>query len=129
MYPSTQLPSRPMPPEAESIRSLTRIAGIFALILGIIWMIIGFITLIFIFGVILLIFGIVDILIYTNCNEIIRLIEMGDYRRAKDKTLTWTVIGFILGGLIIGILLLVAYLKYDELLRRTQQPSQFTVPI
>jgi Tfp pilus assembly protein PilE len=29
------------------------------------------------------------------------------------------IIGFIFGGIIIGILLLIAYLKYDELIRRT----------
>lgn len=32
----------------------------------------------------------------------------------------WMIIGFIFGGLIVGILLLVAYLRYDELLRYTQ---------
>ena len=46
-------------------------------------MLIGAVTLILIVGVITLIFGIVDTLIYSNCNEIVRLVEMGDYRRAK----------------------------------------------
>jgi len=111
------------PPEAESIRSLTRIAGILALVFGIILILVGVFALIIIVGIIPLIFGIVDIIIYTNCNEIIRLVDEGDYRRAKEKTLVWMVIGFILGGLIVGILLLVAYLRYDDLLRRVQAPA------
>lgn len=105
------------PPEAESIISLTRVAGILALVFGVIAIIIGVIMLIFIVGIIPLIFGIIDIIIYINCREIVDLVERGEYRRAKDKTLTWMIIGFILGGIIIGIVLLVAYLKYDELLR------------
>jgi sensor histidine kinase YesM len=119
----------PIPPEAESIRSITRVAGILALIFGIILMIIGAVMLLFIVGVIPLIFGIIDIIIYRNCSEIIRLIEMGDYRRAREKTLIWMIIGFIVGGIIIGILLLVAYLKYDELVRYTQQPRQLTAQV
>jgi hypothetical protein len=78
------------------------------------------VTLILIVGAIPLIFGIVDTLIYSNCNEIVRLVEMGDYRRAKDKNAHMDDIGFILGGIIISILLLVAYLKLDELLRHTR---------
>jgi hypothetical protein len=49
------------------------------------------VTLILIVGVIPLILGIVDTLIHSNCNEIIRLIEMGDYRREKDKTPIWMI--------------------------------------
>jgi hypothetical protein len=59
------------------------------------------VTLILIVGAITLIFGIVDTLIYSNCNEIIRLVEMGDYRRVKDKNAHMDDIGFILGGIII----------------------------
>jgi H+/Cl- antiporter ClcA len=83
----------------------------------------GLYNFIIIVGIIPLIFGIVDIIIYTNCNEIIRLVDEGDYRRAKEKTLVWMIIVFILGGLIVGILLLVAYLRYDDLLRRVQAPA------
>jgi uncharacterized protein YceK len=75
----------PIPPEAESIRSITKVAGILALIFGVILMIIGAAMLLHIVGVIPLIFGIIDIIIYSNCSEIIRLIEMGDYRRAREK--------------------------------------------
>ncbi|MEM4717995.1 MAG: hypothetical protein QXE81_04455 [Desulfurococcaceae archaeon] len=121
-----------LPPEAESIVSLTRIAGIIALVIGILMIIIGLITLIFIVGIFIAILGAVDILIYTNCKEIISLVESGDYRRAKDKTLVWMILGFIFSWIIVGVLLLVAYLKYDDLIRRYQgqtplfpQTSQF----
>ncbi len=106
------------PPEAESIKSLINIAGILALVFGIIWIIIGAITIASIIGVVFIVFGVVDILIYLQLKSITELIDRGRYREAKDKTLTWMIIGFILGGIIIGILLLVAYLKYDELLRK-----------
>ncbi len=106
------------PPEAESIKSLLNVASIIALIFGILLIIIGLITVTVIIGIIPLINGIVDILIYIKLKEIIDLIDQGRYREAKSKTLVWMIVGFILGGLIIGIIILVAYLKYDELIRR-----------
>lgn len=111
---------RETPPEAESIISLTRIAGILALVIGIIMLIVGAITFFFFIGVFLIALGVVDILIYTSCNEIVRLVESGDYRRAKEKTLIWMILGFIFSWIIVGILLLIAYVKYDELIRRYQ---------
>lgn len=116
-------PVRQRPPEAESIISLTKVAGILALVFGILMIIVGAVLLIIVIGIIPLVFGIIDILIYVNCKEIVSAVESGDYRRAKDKTLVWTILGFILGGIIIGIILLIAYLKYDELLRHVQAPA------
>lgn len=54
--------------------------------------------------------------------------KYSEYKRAKDKTLVWMIIGFILGGIIIGIIMLVAYLKYDELLRHTQLQTSTVTP-
>lgn len=110
-------------PEAESIISLTKVAGILALIFGILLIIAGVVTLIIIVGVVFLIFGILDIVIYVNCNEIVSMVERGDYKRAREETLVWMVIGFIFGGIVIGILLLIAYIKYDELLRGVQSST------
>jgi hypothetical protein len=124
IQPQPTVPSRP-PPEADTIRNLTRIAGILALVFGIIFIIVGVIFLIVIVGIIPIILGVIDILIYTNCNEIIKLVDIGRYRDAKEKTLVWMIIGFIFGGIVVGILLLVAYLKYDELLRYTQVTSTY----
>jgi hypothetical protein len=59
----------------------------------------------------------VDLIIWSNLKKINELIENGDYREAKSKQLVWMVLGFILGGLLPGILLLIGCIKYDELIR------------
>ena len=115
----------PEPPEAGSIKSMLNIAGILALIFGILLIIVGAITLIFLFGIIPLIFGIVDLLIYMNCKEISQMIDSRQYEAAKSKTLVWMVLGFILGGLLIGILLLIAYLKFDTLINASRAPQGY----
>ncbi|MEN2974608.1 MAG: hypothetical protein ABDH32_03400 [Candidatus Caldarchaeales archaeon] len=111
-----------VPPEAETIKSLLNISSIIALIFGIILIVIGAFTLIFFIGLVLIVFGVFDLIIYMNIKSIIRLIDEGRYQEAKSRTLTWMVIGFILGGIIIGLLLLFAYLKYDELIRSAGPP-------
>ena len=112
----------PLPPEAESIKSLVKITGIISLIFGILLIISGIAMIIFLVGIVPLIFGIIDLLIWSNCKKINELIDQRKYKEAKDKTLIWMVIGFIFGGLIPGILLLLAYIKYDEVIRLSQQP-------
>jgi len=116
--PVNQTKTNILPPEAESIIDLNKIAGIFALIFGIIFIIIGVITLIFFVGIIFIVFGIIDIVIKIELDEINSLIKNKRYREAKDKELVWVILGFILGGLIIGIIALIAYIKYDDLLRK-----------
>jgi hypothetical protein len=110
-----------VPPEAETIRSLLNISGILALIFGILWIIGGIATSATIFliflGILLIVFGVVDFIIYANIKSIVDSIDQRRYREAKDRTFTWMIIGFIFGGIIIGVLLLIAYLKYDELIR------------
>lgn len=118
---SGQYYAQPLPPEAQSIKDLVRITGIISLIFGILLLIGGIATIIFIIGIVPLIFGIVDLLIWSNCKKINELVDQRKYKEAKDKTLIWMIIGFIFGGLIPGILLLVAYLKYDNLIRASQQ--------
>ncbi|MEM3545443.1 MAG: hypothetical protein QW724_01825 [Nitrososphaerota archaeon] len=107
-----------VPPEAETILSLLKISSILALVFGILWIIGGALSLIFLVGIVFIVFGVVDLLIYYNIKSIIDLIDQRRYREAKDRTLTWLIIGFIFGGVIVGVLLLIAYLKYDELIRR-----------
>lgn len=111
------------PPEAETIKSLLNITSILALIFGIILIIVGIPMLIFFFmGIIPIVFGVVDLIIYSNLKSIMSLVDEGRYREAKDRTLTWMILGFILGGILIGVLLLIAYLKYDELIRAAGRP-------
>lgn len=104
--------------EVESLKSLLNVASILALVFGIIFIIWGALTLIVLVGVFPLIIGIVDIIIYLRIKEIIGLVDQGRYKEAKDKTMIWMIIGFILGGLIIGIILLIAYLKYDAIIKQ-----------
>ncbi len=82
---STPPTSGQRPPEAGTIITNVRAAGIIALVYGIILICVGAATLIFLVGVVPLIFGTVNILIYRNCKEIESMIESGDYRGAKEK--------------------------------------------
>ncbi len=121
--------AQPLPPEAESIKSLVKITGILSLIFGILFLIVGIgitvatIGIGGIGGIAWIIFGIIDLLIWSNCKKINELIDQRNYKEAKDKTLIWMIIGFIFGGLIPGILLLIAYIKYDEVIRISQQST------
>jgi len=106
--------SQSIHPAASTARGLVYATSILSLIFGILMIIIGVVLLIFIIGFIPLIFGIVDILIYMQCKDIMRLIDEKRYEEAKSRTLVWMIIGFILGGIITGILLLIAYIKLGE---------------
>lgn len=106
-----------LPPEAESIKDLNKIAGLIALIIGIILLIIGVIFLLIIIGIIPIIFAIINFIIRDKLKEINRMIDKEKYKRAKEKQLIWAIIGFLLAGIIVGIILLIAYIKYDELIR------------
>jgi hypothetical protein len=131
----------PEPPEAQSIRSMLHIVRILAIIFGIL-LLLGGIALAAVValgastcgssgggsycgaafgaalagGIIILIFGVVDFVIYLQMGEIETMVNQRQYLAAKGKTLIWMVLGFILGGIIIGILLLVAYIKFDPLI-------------
>jgi RsiW-degrading membrane proteinase PrsW (M82 family) len=107
-----------LPPEAQTIKDLNNVAGIIALIFAIIFFVIGVVTLIILIGIIFIVFGVINLIIRSNIREINNFIDNKEYSKAKEKQLLWVVIGFILGGLIIGIILLIAYLKYDDLLRK-----------
>ena len=109
-------------PEAETIKDLNNIGGILTLIFGILFLIIGILTLIVLVGVIFIIFAVINFVIRSNLKEINHLIDQGEYRRAKEKEMTWMILGFILGGIIIGIILLIAYIKYDDLIRHASAP-------
>ena len=125
-YPQYPPPQYQYIPESDSIKSMLNIAGIVALIFGIIYLLIGIgLTVIIlgfgiIIGIIPILLGVVDILIYTNCKTISHMGDRRQYQEAKSKTLVWMVIGFIFGGLIPGLLILLAYLKFDDLIRATQ---------
>lgn len=134
-------PQIPMePPEATSIKSMLNITGILALIFGILFLLGGALwavaTLVwpfyfywwFLIGpIFILIWGIVDILIYMNCKAISQMVDRRQYVEAKSKTLVWMIMGWIFGGILPGILMLIAYIKYDDLIR-WGQPGQHPYP-
>jgi hypothetical protein len=123
------------PPEATSIKSMLNIAGILALIFGILFILIAVIwivtALVWVFfvawalipAVFVLIFGIMDFMVFSNCRAISAMVDRRQYVEAKSKTLIWMIIGFIFGGVLPGVLILIAYLKFDDLIR-WGQPGQ-----
>ena len=120
--PAPQVPhTASMPPEADSIISLNNIGGVLALILAVLLLIIGVMTVIIFIGFILIVFGVVNLLVWNKIKYINALVQQKNYRQAKNEQLTWSIIGLLLGGIIIGLVLLIAYLKYDELLRYEKQ--------
>lgn len=117
-----------IPPEAETIRTLVRISGILSLVIGIINLVWGAVLLIVLVGVVGVVLGVIDIWLYYKCNEIIGLIDRGELRRAKNETLVPMILGFIFSWIIVGILLLIAYIKYDEAIRVMESEKQLPPP-
>ena len=123
-----------VPPEADSIKSMVNIAGIFGIlmmIVGILIMIWGLLIFwpIMIAGLLPMIMG---LLFYMNCKKINELVDQRQYEQAKSKTLIWMIIGIIFVYFIPGILLLIAYLKFDNLINSTrgmgQMPPAYGAP-
>ncbi|MFQ5883931.1 MAG: hypothetical protein ACE5IO_02395 [Thermoplasmata archaeon] len=73
-----------------------------------------------IIAIVLLIFAIVNFLMFFQSRNISTMVERSQYQEAKSKCLIWMIIGFIFAGLIVGIVFLIAYLKFDPLIRHTQ---------
>ena len=115
------------PPGVGTIRTMLNVTKLLSLIFGILWLLAGIGTIVITlgFGIVaalpLIIFGIIDLIIWKQVSNIQELVDQRNYQEAKNKTLIWMILGFILGGIIIGILLLIAYLKYDEVIRATSE--------
>jgi len=99
-------------PEKSTIKDMLTIAWVLALIVGIILLITGLIS----FGI-TAIFGVVDIVVFYECREIIRLTERRQLAAAKEKTLIWMIVGLIFGFVIVGLFMVIAYIKFDDLIR------------
>lgn len=141
------------PPEAQSVKSMLHIARILAIIFGVILILIGLadaalvayyasvcstfvgydaycspIGFLLIGPIIAIIFGVIDFIIYMKLKSIEALVNSRQYEQAKAQTLIWMILGFILGGVIIGIILLIAYLKYDPLINWQRSGGQGMAP-
>jgi len=86
--------------------------------LGFVWAIYA------VWGIIVCILG---FLFFAACKKINTMVDQGQYVQAKSKALVWMIIGIIFVMFIPGILLLIAYLKFDPLIR-SQQPQHYPPP-
>ena len=109
-------------PSVDTIKSLTSAAGILSLIIAILLGIVGLISMPLGVGAASLVLAVINYLIYANCMEIMKLVDLSRYREAKEKTLIWMLVGFIFGWILVGILLLIAFLKYDEVIKYSEPP-------
>lgn len=134
MYSGAPYGGQQVPAEAQSVKSMLGIVRILAIIFGVILLLVGLFVLaasaIFplfgLFAIPFVIFGIIDIVLFYEAGQIRSMVDQGQYEAAKSKTLVWTILGFILGGIIVGILFLIAYLKFDPLIN--WQRSQGSAP-
>ncbi len=139
------------PPEAGSIKTMARIASIFGIIVCVIALLGAILELYWyavwesydyywgyaddmvrtwyiIYAVILILMFIFGLIFFMQCNKISQMVDQRQYVQAKSKTLIWTIIGFLFVGVIPGILLLIAYLKFDTLIRSTQTQGYGPAP-
>ncbi len=106
-------------PEKSTIKDMLTIAWVLSLIVGIILLITGIIT----FGI-TAIFGVIDIVVFYECREIIRMTEQRKLSAAKEKTLIWMIVGLIFGFVIVGLFMVIAYIKFDDLIRAYQNTAK-----
>ncbi len=126
-----------VPPDVSTVKTLNLIAGILIIILLILTLIGGLafaallivpnsfpfaVFFVYIWLFLEIIFNI--FLIWLIFSKINSQLDKQEYTSAKDSTLIATIIGFIFGDIIIGIILLIAYLKYDDIIRWVQQYYQ-----
>lgn len=126
-----------VPPDVSTIKTMNEIAKILAMIYGILLIIIGVFTIVHVaggfttvnvWGIIPLIFGIVNLILYLQINKIDALVDQQKYMDAKNQTLVWMVIGFIFAGILVAIVLLISYSKYDGIIRAVPQNAQTPPP-
>ncbi|HEY6239138.1 MAG TPA: hypothetical protein VIZ68_08145, partial [Thermoplasmata archaeon] len=119
MYPAPAMGMEP--PEVSSIRSLLGVVRILSLIFGILFLLAGLATVAVslafggfgFFGAFFVIGFIIDLVIFIEVGQIRTMVNSGQLQAAKEKTFIWMILGFILGGIITGILLLIAWIKFD----------------
>ena len=107
---------------------MLHIARILFLIIGIISIIAGAILLIVIIGIVPLIFGIIDVIGYVRLKELETMVNQHQYEQAKPRTILWMIVGFILGYIIVGVLVLIAYLKFDPAINWQRSQMQGGAP-
>jgi len=124
-YPGFASSQMPEPSEAQTVRSMLKIARILALIFAIL-LLLGGIAIIAAaliidpilagFGAFNLIGFVVELIIYLQLKKIEVLVDQRKYVEAKSKSLIWMILGFIFGYFLVGLFVLLAYLKFDVLI-------------
>ena len=143
-------PMAPEPAEAQSIRSMLHIARILAIIVGILALLggIAYVAAIAYLSTIcstysgdpycggaiagaligaiwIVIAGVIAIIVYMQMKSIEAKVNDHQYEAAKSQTLIWVVLGFIF-GILLGVILLIAWLKFDPVI--TWQRNQGGAP-
>ncbi len=155
--PSYTGPSSPEPAEVDSVRSMLHIARILAVLFGILILLAGIayaalvaataatcsaalgaapcapVGILLVFPILLIVWGAVNFLIYIEARAIEDLVNQREYEQAKSKTLVWMIVGFIFAGIVLGIVLLIAYIKFDPLVNRQRSayaspPAAYGIP-
>jgi len=68
----------------------------------------------FLIGIPPILQSVVEIFLYYKTKDIIKLIDSGDYSKARSKILTWMIVSFLLVVIVVGILLFVVYIMLGE---------------
>ena len=94
--------------------TLLKWSGILELIIGILEIIFGLIKLV------LIVSGAVILFVYNRINKIKKMVDQKQYTQAKNSTLLWGIVALLL-SLLPGILMILAYTKFDALITKEHQ--------
>jgi phosphoglycerol transferase MdoB-like AlkP superfamily enzyme len=121
--PSTSIPQQQMgyaqdPPEASTIKTFNKLGAILLIVIGVIW-----ILSILILNILGPVLGVIDIIFAIWLFRINNDIDAKNYAGPKNRQLIIGIVSIITGVVIGAILPLLAYMKFDNLIRYgTQQP-------
>jgi hypothetical protein len=122
-----------LPAAAAEARKFAYWGQIVALIFFVLMLLWGFVTLITLsvfgleifWGVFYIVIAIVDILIlWLLKTTVFDAIDQGRFKEASDRLIIWGILGIILGGVIVGLLLLLAWIKLQEVFQVPYQQYQ-----
>lgn len=132
--PSTS--AAPLPPTSpvDSALSVLRVARILAIVLGILQVIVGLSFLGFLasvgapgwaylFSIFVIVWSLVDFGIAIAVGGIREQVTAGKFQEARSALLLWVILGFVLGGIILGVVLLLAYVKLDLVIIADRTPG------
>ncbi|MGC8581237.1 MAG: zinc-ribbon domain-containing protein [Thermoplasmata archaeon] len=121
--PSTGIPQQQMgyaqvPPEASTIKTFNKLGAVVLIVIGVIW-----ILTILVMDILGPILGIIDIIFAVWLLRINKDIDAKNYAGHKNRQLMIGIVSIITGVVIGAILPLLAYMKFDNMIRYgTQQP-------